>query len=255
VPLPSRQPSGLPAKSSAAAPVGERRYTEEELALILNRAAERQEGGAAGAPRYTLAEIQEIAAGAGISPDHVASVAASLHGDRALRGDGLLGAPTRFRFEETIDGEVTDDVVGELLDLVRRDLGIQGSVAEALGTVDWKGADSMGTTDVSIARRGGRTIISVLTGRTDAAGATATFSGFGALGLSALGMSLVGVAGLVGPAVPLIGVLGGGSTAWLAMRAIWRRVARRATERTGALGTVLAAAARRAVEDGRVSAR
>jgi hypothetical protein len=245
----------LPTNRPTRVPSAERRYTEEDLALILNRAAELQEGAPPSVPRYTLAEIQEIAAGAGIAPDHVASVAASLHGDRALRGDGLLGAPTRFRFEETIDGEVTDDVVGELLDLVRRDLGIQGSVAEALGTVDWKGADSMGTTDVSIARRGGRTIISVLTGRTDAAGATATFSGFGALGLSALGMSLVGVAGLVGPAVPLIGVLGGGSTAWLAMRAIWRRVARRATERTGALGTVLAAAARRAVEDGRVSAR
>ena len=65
-------------KPKPPAQIGERRYTEEELALILNRAAERQEGVQSGAPRYTLAEIQEIAAGAGIAPEHVASVATTL---------------------------------------------------------------------------------------------------------------------------------------------------------------------------------
>jgi hypothetical protein len=125
----------------AVAPVGERRYTEEELALILDRAAERQEGVSPSTPRYTLAEIQEIAAGAGIAADHVASVAASLRNTRAPLRGGLLGAPYRFRFEESVDGEVSDDVVGELLDLVRRELSLQGSVHEALGSVDWTAQD------------------------------------------------------------------------------------------------------------------
>ena len=42
---------------------------------MLNRAAELQEGGAQPrSARYTLADIQEIAAGAGIDPSHVAAV-------------------------------------------------------------------------------------------------------------------------------------------------------------------------------------
>jgi hypothetical protein len=72
-------------KPTSSTSIGERRYTEEEMALILNRAAERQEGVQASAPRYTLADIQEIASGAGIAPDHVASVAAALRDDRTTR--------------------------------------------------------------------------------------------------------------------------------------------------------------------------
>ena len=98
---PSGDISDRPARLPATAPGGERRYTEEELALILNRAAEIQEGAQSGTPRYTLADIQEIAAGAGIAPDHVASVAATLRDGRAPRAGGVLGAPHRFRFEET----------------------------------------------------------------------------------------------------------------------------------------------------------
>ncbi|MGQ0649137.1 MAG: hypothetical protein ACT4P7_16395 [Gemmatimonadaceae bacterium] len=85
---------------------------------MLNRAAERQEGGARpGGARYSLAEIQEIAAGAGIAASHVASVAAGLRESRERGAHRFLGAPWRFRFEETIDGEVADDVVGELIEL------------------------------------------------------------------------------------------------------------------------------------------
>lgn len=164
--------------------MSERRYTEEELALILNRAAERQEGTQPSVPRYTLAEIQEIAAGAGISPEHVTSVAATIRDARAERRGGVLGAPQSFRFEESIDGEVADDVVGELLDIARRELGVQGTVSEALGSVEWKGRDAFGTSFVSITRRGGRTIVGVMSARTDAAAATATLGGLGVIASS-----------------------------------------------------------------------
>src|SRR4051812_37105994 len=174
---PVRERDATPAPAASA---GERRYTEEELALILNRAAERQEGVQASAPRYTLADIQEIAAGAGIAPDHVASVAAALRDERVSRGGGVLGAPDRFRFEESIEGEVADDVVGELFDLVRRTLGVQGEVSEALGMVEWKGQDAFGWSYVTVARRGGRTTIGVLSARGDAAAVAGTVGGLGA---------------------------------------------------------------------------
>jgi len=249
-----REPPGR-RDARAPVPAGERRYTEEELALILNRAAERQEGMQPSAPRYTLVEIQEIAAGAGIAPEHVANVAATIRDARAPQRGGVLGAPERFHFEESIDGEITDDVVGELLDLVRRDLGVQGSVTEALGSIEWKGQDVTGMTFVTVTRRGGRTTIGVLSARTDAAGVTWTLGGMGAIaGSAALATVLVAVVGMTGPAVGALAIAGGGSGAWLSARSFWKRFARRWSERTNALGTALVAAARRAVEEGRVSA-
>jgi hypothetical protein len=235
------------------APLGERRYTEEELALILNRAAERQEGVQSGAPRYTLAEIQEIAAGAGIAPEHVASVAVALKDARAPRGDGLLGAPDRFRFEDSVDGEVADDVIGELFDLVRRTLGVQGEVAEALGTLEWKGQDPFGWNYVSVARRGGRTTISVLTARSDAAVAMVTFAGMGAVfGSGGLTMALGSTPGIAEPLAVIAGIGLGTTGMWAALRATWRRYTRRVVARTESLGSALVAAARQAVEEGRV---
>jgi hypothetical protein len=240
-------------KKTPTTSVGERRYTEEELALILNRAAERQEGVQSGAPRYTLAEIQEIAAGAGIAPEHVASVATTLRDARAPRGGGLLGAPDRFRFEESIEGEVADDVVGELFDLVRRTLGLQGEVTEALGTLEWKGQDSLGWNYVTVARRGGRTTIGVLSARSDAAAATVTFAGMGAIfGSGGLVAALSSIAGLADPLAAIAGIGLGTTGVWAALRATWRRYAQRVVARTESLGSALVAAARQAIDEGRV---
>jgi hypothetical protein len=236
--------------------LGERRYTEEELALILNRAAERQEGVQSSAARYTLADIQEIAAGAGIAPDHVASVAAAIRDDRAPRGGGVLGAPSRFRFDESIDGEVADEVIGELFDLARRTLGLQGEVTEALGTVEWKAQDNFGSNYVTVARRGGRTTIAVLSARTDAALVTWMVGGVGAFfGSLGLGAALVGAVSVAAPIAAAAGIGAAMSGAWASTRAVWRRYARRVVGRTETLGSALVAAARSAVEEGRVRER
>jgi hypothetical protein len=244
------------AKPAPATSVGERRYTEEELALILNRAAERQEGVQASTPRYTLADIQEIAAGAGIGPDHVASIAASLSDARPPRGGSVLGAPHRFRFEDSIEGEVADDVVGELFDVVRRTLGVQGEVTEALGTVEWKGQDVFGWSYVTVARRGGRTTLGVLSVRADAAAVTVTLGGTGAfLGSLALGSAAVSLVSVAAPVAAAAGIGVAMAGAWAATRAWWRRHARRVVAQTEALGLALVAAARSAVEDGRVRER
>ncbi len=250
---PSRQPPDPPVRPPAARTAGARRYTEEELALILNRAAERQEGAHASTPRYTLADIQEIAAGAGIAPDHVASVAATLGDEGRQLGSGFLGAPHRFHFEESIDGEIADEVIAELFDHVRRETGLQGTVSDALGTLEWKGQDAGGWTFVSVSRRGGRTTIAVLHPRTDTAGLVGMLGVFGAFGASAgLAAVLIGAAGLAGPLVTIGAIAGGTGSAWAATRATWRRIARRSADRTESLGATLVAAARNAVDEGRV---
>ena len=256
IPRPTPPDRAQLAKRAPTAPVGERRYTEEELALILNRAAERQEGVQASAPRYTLADIQEIAAGAGIAPDHVASVATSLGDARAPRGGGVLGAPHRFRFEDSIEGEVADEVIGELFDLVRRTLGQQGEVTEALGTVAWKAQDAFGDSYVTVARRGGRTTIGILSARSDSLALAGTAGGVGAFfGSIGMGAALVSAGILAGPLAAIAGVGLASGGAWAATRAVWRRYARGVVARTESLGSALVAAARGAVEEGRVRGR
>jgi hypothetical protein len=254
-PDPSRQsPTRLDAPASGVR-AGESLYTEEELALILNRAAEMQEGGTLPTGgRYTLAEIQEIAAGAGIAPSHVASVAAGLRENRERTAPGFLGAPWRFRSEEWIDGEISDDVVGELIDLARREVGLQGTITEALGTVEWAGRDNFGVTHVTVARRAGRTTIAVSSRRTDAAALSGVLGTTAALlGSLGLGFALVATAGLAAPLAVVAGTVGASGTSWLSMRLTWRRYARRYAERTASLCAALAAVARRAVEEGRVA--
>jgi hypothetical protein len=242
---PSRPPSERSALTPTSALVGERRYTEEELALILNRAAERQEGVQASAPRYSLADIQEIAAGAGIAPDHVASVAMSLRDRSAPRERRFLGAPFSFRFDDTIAGELSDDVVAELLEIARRELGVQGQVVEALGTIEWKGQD-MGWTHVTVTRRGGQTQIGILSGRDEAVAASGAAGGLGTLfGSMTLAITLGGPVGLARPVAALAGIALATTGSWLAVRLAWHRYSRRSAERVSALGSALIEAARR----------
>lgn len=118
-----------PDDATPVARAGEARFTDQDLALILRQAAELQEGvGQSGVARFTLAEIQQIASEAGIDPSHVATVAAGLR-DRSALGAGFMGAPWRFRFDESVAGEVDDDVVGALIDGTRRAARDRGRAA------------------------------------------------------------------------------------------------------------------------------
>jgi hypothetical protein len=233
------------------------RYTEQQLAEILRRAAERQEGLTSETDgRFSLAEIQQIASEVGIAPAHVEAAAAELQQVAPLPAGGALGAPTAFRFEQWIDGEVPTSAIGELFDIARTEVGLQGQVSEALDTVEWRGRGSMGSTVVSVARRNGRSKISVYISRSDTAMVVVTTTGVGGF-FTALGIgTALGATAVVGGPIAIaatvavsLGWAGGGT--WLSMRGIWRRIARTWAERTNALGTQLVAAAQRAVETAR----
>ena len=232
------------------------RYTEQQLGEILRRAAERQEGTSEADGRFSLAEIQQIASEVGIDPTHVALVAAELHQGTPLPTSGVLGAPSAFRFERWIDGEVPTSAIGELFDIARRETELQGQVTEALDTVEWRGRSNLGLTVVSVARRNGRTKISVYVSRGDVAALVASLSGFGGIAAAAgIGATLgttVASAGPIAIAAAVAVSLGWASAGtWVAMRGIWRRIARSWAPRVDALGAQLVAAAQRAIDAAR----
>jgi hypothetical protein len=213
------------------------RYTEPEMALILKRAAELQEGAGSGS-ELSLAEIQEIAAEAGISPTYVAQAAAELR--RPSRRSGWLGGVTRFHHERTVEGQLAPNGLGELVDVVRAEVGLHGEVSTVLGSLEWRGRDSMGVTFVTMGPRTGGTRIAVTAARNDQALVVGIGSAF--IGAAAAVVGLVTGIQLADSALITSGIVAAsfiGGTA-ISARLLWRGVAARWRERARAIGDAVA---------------
>jgi hypothetical protein len=123
-----------------------RRFSEEEVALIIKRAAELQqteEIAEEPANALTLAEVEQIAKEAGIDPGLIRRAAQSLdRPEQESRPSPWVGAPTRLVFERVIDGEISPDEYENLIDTVRRAIG-QNGIPSVLGrTLSWTSAST-----------------------------------------------------------------------------------------------------------------
>jgi hypothetical protein len=182
----------------------------------------------------------------------VASVALSLREQPAPGKGGVLGAPSSFRFDDSIEGELSDDAVAELFELARRELGVQGEVVQALGAVEWKAQEGGGSTHVNVVRRGGRTSIGILATKLEAAGVAWTIGGMAAIfGSMGSVMALGELTTVADPVALLWGVVLGTGGVGMAVRTVWRRFSHRSANRIDALGSLLLDSARRATEEGR----
>lgn len=214
--------------------MSERRFSEQEMALIIRRAAELQDGGSAdGGARFSLAEIQEIASEAGVAEPFVSQAAAELQ--RPPVPTGMLGAPLRFEEQRTLRGGLPAAARAELVDIVRRELGLYGEATEVLGAVEWRGRSSLGATIVSIGERGGDTRIGVTTSRVD----QAALVWMGAAGLG-VASGLAGLAAALALTHNELVVSATAATAavaatLLSARLLWRGIANRWRQRTQAV--------------------
>ncbi len=143
----------------------QRRYDEEEVALILHKATEDSsadhEGGSAGG--LTLAELQEIGAEAGIDASRVEEAAKALTPRRARSPAAASKAfvPT-MQLERVVPARVDPDHLPQLLDLIRNEFARQGIVEEVLGGLEWRAGSVMGGRYVSIRGEGDSTRVRVL---------------------------------------------------------------------------------------------
>lgn len=219
------------------------RYSEQETALILKRAAELQEGADGRGSELSLREIQAAAAEAGISPGYVAEAAAELlrPGPRV----GWLGAPTRFHEERVVPAMLTPGAAGELVDCARHELGMHGQVTQVLDTVEWRAQSPLGWTFVTFAPRDGGTRIAVTAARTDQA-VLVGMAGFGVGILSAIGGAAVAISLADGPLAASFVIAGAGVVGTVASaRLMWRSAAARWARRTRAIAEALAERAAR----------
>jgi len=179
--------------------VTDRRYTEEEMALILKRAVENQSSNLpARSPDqgFTLAEMQEIGAEVGIDAAQITAAAKSLEyrPNPPTRKVSLA----RAKFNRWVDVPVEEKDLQEMMEVIRRNVKKPGEVREVLGGAEWKGKTAAGTHQVSIRPEQEGTRIEVA--------GTYTESLLGALvGTSPLGALLAGAfANGQGASVPLV---------------------------------------------------
>ncbi|MGD8321619.1 MAG: hypothetical protein PVJ02_14240 [Gemmatimonadota bacterium] len=208
---------------------GERRYSEDEFALILRRAAEMHEGApqlSRGSGGLTLREMQSIAQEAGIDPGHVERAALTLSRKPVGRFARFMGGPTRVRFDTTVDSALSEDAYPDVLEAIRAAAEAQGEIQNEFGGLAWRS-------------RGDATLLSV-TVRPDPDDETTRLvvasDWSGAAMLGTVGPIMAGVigGGILGAIVEPSTVLGGVglmagtvSAGVLTARALWKAAARR----------------------------
>ncbi len=204
--------------------VTERRFSDEEVALILRRATEAAGPAGRGAgDGLTLAELRAIGAEAGIDPEAITRAARQVVARPPEERNLLLGAPVTRQLEEVIPGRVDPDGLADAVLAIRRVMGRQGVVTTELDGVHWKARDTMGGRYVSIRPVGGRTMVRALGNYRDGAFvhfmAGGTMTGMGALVV----LKTTGLLAALGLGVaPILA-----AAAYLPARWLWRRRARR----------------------------
>jgi hypothetical protein len=116
----------------------DRRFTEEEMRAVFARAAERQKRAEAidVGSGLSLAEMQEVAAAAGIDPTHVAAAVAEIAAAPEPRKT-FAGAPVEITRVRRLPVQVSDDAWARVVSELRRAFNEDG-IAGQLGRIrEW----------------------------------------------------------------------------------------------------------------------
>ena len=124
----------------------ERKYTDEQMALILRKVGELQSQRDEG--RHSLAEIQEIARQVGLDASLVPHVAAGVQ--RRSPVAATAGSAVVQTVETVLPARVSPEQMGRLLDAIRRASGAQGESRQVFDTVEWRAGSEHELVDVRV---------------------------------------------------------------------------------------------------------
>lgn len=219
-----------------------RRYTDQEVALVIKRAAELQAQAAQVSEDersgLSLTELEQIAREAGLDPGLVRRAATELDTRHTTTPRSrFLGAPSLLTLERTIDGEVPVSEYELIVEEIRRAFNDNGYVSTLGRSLAWSSMSQNGRggnqkrVNVTITPRNGRTTIRVEESLRPVAGGL--FGGImGGVGGGTTGLTL-------GLGAKLLHSLAGGFGLWLLVlggtygvaRTIFTHVARSRGER------------------------
>lgn len=145
----------------------ERRYSDEEVATILERALASSSGGTHLPARretdgITLAQLESVAAEAGIDALRVREAALTL-GDESGEEDGsaLFGPPASHVFDRVVEGEVPPGRMSDVVAAIRRLTKGTGTVTEVGDWLEWTSGEDR-SLHVTVKPEGGRTRLQVV---------------------------------------------------------------------------------------------
>ena len=194
----------------------ERRYNEDEVALILRKAVDAgaDDRATATGKGMSLSELKEIGIEVGIDAAHIEDAARTLErrDDRPITGS-VLRLPTTVQLDRVVPVRLVPENLPQLLDAIRSEFARQGIVEEVLGGIEWRARSGMGGRYVSIRPEGDQVRIRVLGNYRDGMmGMTLGAGPVVATGVGALAASL----GAAGALVILPIALAGGALATIA---------------------------------------
>jgi hypothetical protein len=143
--------------------MAERRYSDQDVAFILKRAAALEERRSqVESPRgITLRDLREIAQEVGIDPALVDEAAAELDHQGSRTARAVATETARVREIRSVPRLLEPPEVREVLGAVDRATPDQGIVSEAAGEVRWTSGGALRVTQLSIRPVGDETVISV----------------------------------------------------------------------------------------------
>ena len=143
-----------------------RRYSENEVGLILRRATEMQraEPTAADPAGLSLAELEDIATEAGIDPALLRRAASELGVQQpATLGSRLAGAPVAVAIERVIEGEMPVERLEDLVPTIVAATPGRGTASAVGRSLTWSSQEGSNLTEqqVLVSSQNGQTLIRV----------------------------------------------------------------------------------------------
>lgn len=187
----------------------DRRFTDEEVALILREASEVQEGGRPGGVEggLTLSQLKEIAVEVGLDPKNIEMAASRLAAYRNPAAVPVLGTPVAPQFQRDVPGELSREDFAELLSTIRTVLGRRGITAVELNALEWKAQDYFGGRYVSVVPGNGKTRVRVFGNFRDGMMTVGLVGGMAVTTLVAGVLAALGLQDVVGAGILPISIL------------------------------------------------
>lgn len=206
----------------------DRRYSDNDLALILRKALQlqdRQPGEVPGpADGLTLHEIQAIAREIGLDAELIERAAAALPATEESAAARFFGGPQRYRLEYTARGELSRDGLNRVVDSIRRTTGHQGKLEEALGSMEWQTVGELSQIAVRVSPHEGETSIQIIGDRSAASAVLFIVP----MVIGAIGIGITGAVVEPTSVAGIVGVITGPLTAaFLTGRTIWATTTKR----------------------------
>jgi hypothetical protein len=197
----------------------ERKYSDQEVGLILRKATDLQSEGEARAEGLSLSALQDIAREIGLDPDLVSEAARQLPTTNVGALARFFGGGTGLDIHLVHDAPLSPEQLQELAMAIRSAMQHQGHTQDVMGSLEWKMVGSASEMGVTASTHGGQTAVHIIADRVGAA----LLTGLGSVGLGVVAAVLVGA--IIEPGVAgQVGLMGGGVAGGVALgRAVWRR--------------------------------